>query len=677
MILLTCKNFLLRSLVCLVAVGVMGKCSLNPMEGTTSPAPASSTNPQDQTTQTPLDYVSNSENDEPADLKIQSDRSVITVNGAGGVSRAYISVSVLTKLGVPVSAARNVKVRLSIIRGPGGGEYIADTVMATGDNGIVVTTLNAGTRSGNIVVGARITEPDKYRSIKTEQSLLTIAGGPPDENHFQIVTEKLNIWAWDVAGNTSKITAYVGDRYGNPVPQGYVVNFWTTGGLIQGSAVTDAKGSATVELIGQGGTKRDAKNAPDSTDFAPLRDDLDLRAYYSGESVGKNRSVRQYILFNDIVEVDSSANWRKESVKTGDGQTIVFASISNDSAVYSNSSSELLWDHIRVVFSGKPYAPYKTTINGIEQTSAVITHSSAITLSCFLTDVNGNQLVGGTQVAVEVSADGFNTVQNFSKIPDGQQGLERFVCTLEDESPESRKREPAKLVSNISGKDIKKIAPSPARIIADIDNARFSFDGSSDSLVIKVNGTEHVIAFNASDSTRQQIANKIDAIPQLRAEQFGFIDTVGGLRLYTEDTTSSASIQIMSNSSVAGELGMAKFSAIQFGNSATDITFSINGTDTSTVRFSQKDTTLGAVAYAIELQASELRAKVQGGEIEVFTDAVGDTASLSIDPKSSANNILSFERVTTYGLTKTASVKLKVTHPGKEIEIYWAHLTFM
>ena len=46
-----------------------------------------------------------------------------------------------------------------------------------------------------------------------------------------------------------KITAFVGDKYSNPVRTGTAVYFNTTGGLIEGSALTNLTGQASVDLI--------------------------------------------------------------------------------------------------------------------------------------------------------------------------------------------------------------------------------------------------------------------------------------------------------------------------------------------------------------------------------------------------------------------------------------------
>ena len=62
-----------------------------------------------------------------------------------------------------------------------------------------------------------------------------------------------------------EITASVGDRYGNPVKEGTAVDFRSEAGLIGGSAVTDARGFASVRLYPDGSTPRSGD--PDSVGF--------------------------------------------------------------------------------------------------------------------------------------------------------------------------------------------------------------------------------------------------------------------------------------------------------------------------------------------------------------------------------------------------------------------------
>ncbi len=85
--------------------------------------------------------------------------------------------------------------------------------------------------------------------IRSMPVAVAIHGGLPDSTHFSLAVEKLNFPGYNIYGLIDRITAYVGDKYGNPVKPETAVYFTTTGGLIEGSAFTDVLGQASVRLV--------------------------------------------------------------------------------------------------------------------------------------------------------------------------------------------------------------------------------------------------------------------------------------------------------------------------------------------------------------------------------------------------------------------------------------------
>jgi len=85
--------------------------------------------------------------------------------------------------------------------------------------------------------------------VHSEPVRIAIHGGHPDQDHFSLAPSPVNLAGRVVFGLESRVTAYVFDRYANPVPAGTAVYFTTNGGGIQGSALTDAAGKATVTLF--------------------------------------------------------------------------------------------------------------------------------------------------------------------------------------------------------------------------------------------------------------------------------------------------------------------------------------------------------------------------------------------------------------------------------------------
>jgi hypothetical protein len=130
---------------------------------------------------------------------------------------------------------------------PGGGAYLSPISVTTDATGLARTSLNAGTVAG--VAEVRATVPGSSPLIASEVASVAIHGGPPDLAHFSLAAEQSNIAGRILFGIEDEMTAFVYDRYSNPVPQGTVVVFSTSRGGITGSGVTNAVGQATATLF--------------------------------------------------------------------------------------------------------------------------------------------------------------------------------------------------------------------------------------------------------------------------------------------------------------------------------------------------------------------------------------------------------------------------------------------
>ncbi|CUS90783.1 hypothetical protein JGI13_01893, partial [Candidatus Kryptonium thompsonii] len=140
-----------------------------------------------------------------------------------------------------------VEVNFKIGSGPGGGEFVYPPKERTDSKGRVTVNIVSGTKAGVVQIVA-----ESFIGTKVIRSLpvvIVIHGGLPDSAHFSIAPEKLNFPGYNIFGLTNKITAYVGDKYGNPVKPGTAVYFTTTGGIIEGSVLTDDRGQGSVNLI--------------------------------------------------------------------------------------------------------------------------------------------------------------------------------------------------------------------------------------------------------------------------------------------------------------------------------------------------------------------------------------------------------------------------------------------
>ena len=171
--------------------------------------------------------------------------SNIFVKGSGANETSDATFEVRDVNGIPVDLEHQVKVCFQIKGGPNGGEFVAPDTALTNSNGRVFTTVNSGTIAGALQIVAEVAGT----LIESAPVPISIHGGLPDNAHFSVVPARLNFAGYNIFGLENLITVFVGDKYSNPVPPGTSVQFQSTGGIIQGSAVTNQLGIASVSLI--------------------------------------------------------------------------------------------------------------------------------------------------------------------------------------------------------------------------------------------------------------------------------------------------------------------------------------------------------------------------------------------------------------------------------------------
>jgi len=170
----------------------------------------------------------------------------IYVTGSGLTETARIQFVVRDAQGVPVDNDHRITVHFSILNGPNGGEYLDPDTMTT-EQGMVYTVLNSGIVAGPVQIQASATVGGNL--IWAIPIRVTIYGGLPDPDHFSLAADILNIAGLKFSGIIDHITAFVGDKYSNPVAPGTVVYFSSDYGIIDGSATTDEMGRATVQFM--------------------------------------------------------------------------------------------------------------------------------------------------------------------------------------------------------------------------------------------------------------------------------------------------------------------------------------------------------------------------------------------------------------------------------------------
>jgi hypothetical protein len=142
-------------------------------------------------------------------------------------------------------AADGTPVTFTLISGLGGGEMIAPTVVGT-VGGLASTVLTSGTVAGPVRVLASVTVGST--TLTSSSTNVSIAGGPPSGAHIGVAPAFLNIAGLVTQGIICPITAIVGDRFGNPVPQNTAVSFFTNGGVVGSQGLTDQLGNAASQI---------------------------------------------------------------------------------------------------------------------------------------------------------------------------------------------------------------------------------------------------------------------------------------------------------------------------------------------------------------------------------------------------------------------------------------------
>lgn len=173
----------------------------------------------------------------------------IGVKESGSNETAQITFELLDSTGVSVSSDASVVVYFALLSSPGGGEYLSPASVRSNALGRASVTLNTGFKAGvaQVIAEANV----NGLIIRSRPVLISIHGGFPDPGHFAVAAEHLNYPVLGIIGYPIPFTAFVGDKFSNPVRKGTSVYFETTSGIIAGSELTDDLGRSTVTLLTQ------------------------------------------------------------------------------------------------------------------------------------------------------------------------------------------------------------------------------------------------------------------------------------------------------------------------------------------------------------------------------------------------------------------------------------------
>ncbi len=322
---------------------------------------------------------------------------VIGIRGSGVAQSSTLTFAVKDNLGNFIDG-QDVEFLLGDTR-LGGGEEISNTTARTVD-GLVKVTLQSGHVAGAVDVVAKVPNAD----IST-LARVSIAGGTPDAKHLGVAAEFLNIAGGKTLGLQDTITAFVGDRFGNVVPDGTAVNFISEGGTIGTSPGSGAFTSTTNFGQATAVLQSAAPNTPDLAGFGlnangelPNPGLNRIVAYTTGsESFTDSNGNGQRDDNEDFVDLsepyidanDSNAFEEGELYIDVDGDNVFDA---GDGEFQNNTT---IWTSMNVLFSAQ------TDENKLQ---LVKNNDCSVMQLINIQDVYDNPLVSGTKIEITASA---------------------------------------------------------------------------------------------------------------------------------------------------------------------------------------------------------------------------------------------------------------------------------
>lgn len=325
------------------------------------------------------------------------ENKTINVRGTGKTNIAQIEFEVTDAFGNPVTDGRTVF--FDIPTPLSGGEKLSTSETNT-LNGVASVALQSGTVAGSLVVRATYPANDGT-SISTEAKI-TIVSGMPDAKHISIAAEYLNIAGGVQLGLQNTITAYLGDRYGNVVPDGTPVSFITEGGTIgesSGFTTTTTFGVAEAVLQTSNPTVPELDGNDPTANPGWCRVVVytpGSEAYYDANGNGVyDEGIDSLTLDMSDPYIDANDNGRYDVGEVyidanGDG---VFTPADG---VYQSDTT--IWTSMNVLFSDH-IAPLDLTPENFD-----IKIGECQSFAFNVGDLHGNALVSGTEISVDATA---------------------------------------------------------------------------------------------------------------------------------------------------------------------------------------------------------------------------------------------------------------------------------
>jgi hypothetical protein len=371
--------------------------------------------------------------------------NVIGVRGSGLPEQSILTFQVTDALGAPASG---VPVDFSL--GRIADESIAPTQADSDATGNVQVTLTSGKRALSVQITAQVNTVSP--AITTRSTAVTIVGGPPSQPNFSLAHQLHNISGRVTFGLEDKITAFVGDRFGNPVPPGTAVDFTTKGGVIGNPMPTTDLGQATATLVSQ-------EPIPDHGTVVTLATTHGERPFIDKNGNGVcDAGDEVQPISEPFYDTDCSGTRDPDEDfidLNGDGQF----NADQGSGTPACGDQVVIFDNICTTFSGA------TNVLLLSADSGPIPANGSRDFTLIVSDNPdplgnpgaGNPIVGGSKLNVSIDGNRGRVV-GFSgfTLPDAMtfdhvvDGINRFQFTVVDKAPESTTTETDGVVVNVT-----------------------------------------------------------------------------------------------------------------------------------------------------------------------------------------------------------------------------------
>ncbi len=320
--------------------------------------------------------------------------ALVGTGGQGLAETATVSFRVKGSQGLPLA---NQTVNFGLTTAVGGIQLSPSSAVSDAE-GLVSTVV----QSGSVAVSVGVIATVNATSIKTQSDLLSISTGVPDQDSMTLSASTLAPEALNYVGETITLSAFLGDAFNNPVPDGTAVTFTTEGGSIVGSCTTAAgscsstwtsqqpipgDGLVTILATAIGNESFADENGNGVFDDGDTFSDLS-EAFRDDNFDGVRDAVEPYVDFNLNASFDAA-----------DG--LYSGILCNHSTLCSSTTNVSVRAQRQIVMSGSRahfILNDGTTIYNSCNNLAFNVATTDLNLSITVQDVNGNSMPEGSTV---------------------------------------------------------------------------------------------------------------------------------------------------------------------------------------------------------------------------------------------------------------------------------------